>query len=166
MAHEGHLGIRKTKQLLRSKVWFPNIEIQVETLIKHSIACQASDVKTHKAPLIMSSMPSAPWNEISIDLKGPIKPNDEHLMVVIDDYSRFPLVETMTSITAAAIIKRLDTIFSIFGVPDYVRTDNGPAFRSKEFADFAQHMGFIHIKVTPLWPQANGLVESFMKNLG
>jgi hypothetical protein len=138
----------------------------VETLIKQCIACQATDVKTHKAPLIMSPMPSAPWEEISIDLKGPIKPNDEHLMVVIDDYSRFPLLETMTSITAATIIKRLDTIFSIFGVPDYVRTDNGPAFRSKEFADFAQHMGFIHIKVTPLWPQANGLVESFMKNLG
>jgi hypothetical protein len=114
----------------------------------------------------MSPMPSAPWEEISIDLKGPIKPNDEHLMVVIDDYSRFPLLETITSITAATIIKRLDTIFSIFGVPDYVRADNGPAFRSKEFADFAQHMGFIHIKVTPLWPQANGLVESFMKNLG
>ena len=35
-------------------------------------------------------------------------------MVVIDDYSRFPLVETMTSITAAAIIKRLDTIFLVF----------------------------------------------------
>jgi hypothetical protein len=87
-------------------------------------------------------------------------------MVVIDDYSRFPLLETMTSITAATIIKRLDTFFSIFGVPDYVRTDNGPAFRSKELADFAQHMGFIHIKVTPLWPQTNGLVESSMKNLG
>ena len=113
-AHEGHLGITKTKQLLRSKVWFPNIEIQVETIIKHCIACQAIDVKTHKAPLIMSPVPSAPWNEISIDLKGPIKPNDEHLMVVIDDYSRFPLVETMTSITAAAIIKRLDTIFLVF----------------------------------------------------
>ena len=27
-------------------------------------------------------------------------------------------------------------------------------------------MGFKHKKVTPLWPQANGLVESFMKNLG
>jgi hypothetical protein len=27
-------------------------------------------------------------------------------------------------------------------------------------------MGYIHINVTPLWPQANGLVESFMKNLG
>jgi hypothetical protein len=27
-------------------------------------------------------------------------------------------------------------------------------------------MGYIHIKVTPLWPQANGFVESFMKNLG
>jgi transposase InsO family protein len=51
-------------------------------------------------------------------------------------------------------------------VPDYVRTDNGPAFRSKEFTDIAQQLGFKHIKVTPLWPQANGLAESFMKNLG
>ena len=166
IAHEGHLGITKTKQLLRSKVWFPNIDVQVETMLKQCIACRATDVKTHTAPINMSPMPSAPWEEISIDLKGPIKPNDEHLMVVIDDYSRFPLLETLTSITAATIIKRLDTIFSIFGVPNYVRTDNGPAFRSKEFEDFSKHMGFIHIKVTPLWPQANGLVESFMKNLG
>jgi hypothetical protein len=34
IAHEGHLGIIKTKQLLRSKVWFPNIDIKVEMAIK------------------------------------------------------------------------------------------------------------------------------------
>ncbi len=67
IAHEGHLGITKTKQLLRSKVWFPNKDIQVETLIKQCIACQATNVKTHRAPLIRSPMPSAPWEEISID---------------------------------------------------------------------------------------------------
>ena len=103
IAHEGNLGITKTKQFLRSKVWFPNIDTQVEALIKQCIACQATDVKTHKAPILMSPMPSAPWEEISIDLKYPIKPNDEYLMVVIDDYSRFPLLETLTSITAATI---------------------------------------------------------------
>ena len=63
---------------------------------------------------------------------------------VIDDYSRFPLLETLTTTTAATIIKRLDNIFSIFSVPNYVRTDNGPAFRSKELEDFAKHMGFKH----------------------
>jgi hypothetical protein len=39
------------------------------TLLKQCIACQATDVKTHKAPLIMSSKRSAKWVEISIDLK-------------------------------------------------------------------------------------------------
>ena len=32
LAHEGHQGIVKTKQLLRQKVWFPNIDAQVELL--------------------------------------------------------------------------------------------------------------------------------------
>ena len=26
LAHEGHQGLRKTKELLRSKVWFPNMD--------------------------------------------------------------------------------------------------------------------------------------------
>jgi hypothetical protein len=141
IAHEGHLGITKTKQLLRSKVWFPNIDTQVEALIKQCIACQATDVQTHKAPIIMSPMPSAPWEEISIDLKGPIKPTDEHLIVVIDDYSRFPLLETLTTTTAATIIKSLDSIFSIFGVPNYVRTDNGP-FSKQRIRRFCKTYGF------------------------
>ena len=32
IAHEGHLGIVKTKKLLRSKVWFPNIDAMVKIL--------------------------------------------------------------------------------------------------------------------------------------
>jgi hypothetical protein len=86
-------------------------------------------------------MPSAPWEEISIDLKGPIKPTDEHLIVVIDDYSRFPLLETLTTTTAATIIKSLDSIFSIFGVPNYVRTDNGP-FSKQRIRRFCKTYGF------------------------
>jgi hypothetical protein len=41
-----------------------------------------------------------------------------------------------------------------------------PLFEAKNYEDFAKHIGFKHIKVTTLWPQANGLVESFVKNLG
>ena len=33
IAHEGHLGITRTKTLLRSKVWFPNINKLVDSLI-------------------------------------------------------------------------------------------------------------------------------------
>jgi hypothetical protein len=41
-----------------------------------------------------------------------------------------------------------------------------PLFEAKNYEDFAKHIGFKHIKVTTLWPQANGLVESFVQNFG
>ena len=33
IAHEGHLGMTKTKSLLRSKVWYPTMDRMVENII-------------------------------------------------------------------------------------------------------------------------------------
>ena len=40
IAHEGHLGIVKTKMLLRSKVWIPEMDKLVEKEIQGCLACQ------------------------------------------------------------------------------------------------------------------------------
>ena len=56
-------------------------------------------------------------------------------------------------------------VFATHGLPENITSDNGPPFQSKEFNDFMKMKGIIHHKVTPLWPQANGLMESFMKPL-
>ena len=37
LAHESHRGLKKTKQLLRSKVWFPNIDAKVEDMQHMSV---------------------------------------------------------------------------------------------------------------------------------
>ncbi|XP_033097625.1 uncharacterized protein K02A2.6-like [Anneissia japonica] len=86
-------------------------------------------------------------------------------MVVIDDYSRFPVIEVTKSTSAKSVIPKLDTIFATYGIPVTVRTDNGPPFNGGEFSQFAQYSGFKHRKVTPLWPRANGEVERMMRNL-
>jgi hypothetical protein len=44
IAHEGHLGIVKTKQLIRYRVWFPGIDKMVETEIKQCSACQLVNI--------------------------------------------------------------------------------------------------------------------------
>lgn len=46
-----------------------------------------------------------------------------------------------------------------------LKSDNGPPFSSKEFRNFAEEFNFHHRKIIPLWPQANGGVERFMKTL-
>ena len=44
-------------------------------------------------------------------------------------------------------------------------SDNGPPFFSHAFSEFAARCGFEHRKISPLWPRANGAVESIMKKL-
>ena len=80
------------------------------------------------------------------------------LLLVVDDYSRFPFVEPVSSTSASAVIPKLDQLFSTFGAPRVVKSDNGPQFTGEEFTKFACVLGFKHRKVTPLWPRANGEV--------
>ena len=60
---------------------------------------------------------------------------------------------------------QLEDIFSTFGIPQVLKSDNGPPFNGQEFAKFCTFFGIKHRKVTPLWPQANGQVENFMRNV-
>ncbi|XP_014664198.1 PREDICTED: uncharacterized protein K02A2.6-like [Priapulus caudatus] len=163
IAHEGHQGITKTKALLREKVWFPSIDRLTERTVRDCLSCQMNAVEHAKEPLKMTELPQLPWSEVSVDFAN--LPSGEHMLVVIDDYSRFVEVEIVSSTAASLVIPKLDRIFSSFGVPTVVRTDNGPPFNRAEFSKFAQYLGFQHRKVTPRWPQANGEVERFMKTL-
>jgi transposase InsO family protein len=86
-------------------------------------------------------------------------------MVIIDDYSRYVIVESVPSLTAKDIIPVLDKVLSQFGVPDVIKWDNGPPFNSSAFTDFARYKGFRHRKITPLWPLANAEAERFMRTV-
>ncbi|KAL8562268.1 hypothetical protein ACOMHN_037224 [Nucella lapillus] len=162
IAHEGHQGIVKTKQLLREKVWFPHIDRQVKDAVKSCLACLSTIPDHHSEPQRMTPLPMNPWSEVSIDFCGPF-PSGDFLLVVVDAYSRFPEIEILSSTSARATIPKLDSIFARHGVPDIVKSDNGPPFSSHEFKQFANQLGFKHRKVTPLWPQANGGVEKCMQ---
>ena len=44
-AHEGHQEIVKTKQLLRSKIWYPQMDREIELLIQNCLPCQPAALK-------------------------------------------------------------------------------------------------------------------------
>ena len=56
-------------------------------------------------------------------------------------------------------------IFSSFGIPQVIKSDNGPPFNGQSFRDFTHELGFCHRKITPHWPCINGEVERFMRTL-
>ena len=65
----------------------------------------------------------------------------------------------MSSTTATATIQQLRMIFSHFGLPETLVSDNGPQFSSEEFRSFCRVNGIHHILVTPYHPSSNGMVE-------
>lgn len=164
LAHEGHQGIVKTKQLLREKFWFPGLDKQAEQLISHCTPCQSSTPKTEHQPQQMSELPQGPWQKVALDFCGPF-PSGDYLLVILDEYSRFPFVEIMSSTSANKTVPLIDKVFSTVGIPTEVKSDNGPPFSDKEFLDFAQYLGLHHRKITPYWPQGNAEVERFMRTL-
>jgi hypothetical protein len=116
LAHEGHQGVVKTKSLLREKVWFPSIDKLVEKKVESCCAFFISTPESKREPLKMSPLPKAPWSEVSMDFAE--LPNSEYLLIITDDYSRYPVVETVKSTSANTVIPRVDKMFSEFGIPD------------------------------------------------
>ena len=158
LAHEGHQGIVKTKERLRTKVWWPGIDRQAELKCKTCHGCQIVSQLAAPPPVKSTPLPSSPWEHSAADLLGPL-PTGESLLVTVDYYSRYFEVDILHSTTSKVIISRLRTQFARHGIPHSLRTDNGPQFVSDEFRQFLSEMGIQHRRNTPLWPLANGQVE-------
>ncbi len=80
-------------------------------------------------------------------------------LVVVDYFSRYPEIQKLSSTTSHNIIKALKTIFSRFGIPETVISDNGPQYASHEFTEFAEAYDFSHVTSSPLFAQSNGQAE-------
>ena len=111
LAHQGYMGITKTKMLIREKMCFPFIDKFTQEQIKHCLPCQATGKASSKEPMASSTLPPRPWHTSKTDSKGRL-PSGEYLLIVYDCYSRFPVVEFVKSTSAVAVIPKFDRIFS------------------------------------------------------
>ena len=135
LAHEGHQGIVRTKQRLRCSVWWPGVDVEVERLVRSCHACQIVSVGNPPEPACPSELPSGPWQDLNPDLCGPF-PGGENLLVVVDRYSKWVEVETLSSTTTQDITVRLEKIFGSHGFPLTLTTDNARNLTSAEFDNF------------------------------
>ena len=167
LAHEGHQGETKTKKLLRAKLWFPGLDRRIEKKVQECLGCQATTSVPHRDPLQPTTLPERPWSKVDMDFWGPT-PSGQYLLLIIDEYSKYPEVEFVSSTSAEAVIPHIDKVFSTHGFPDKVKTDGGPPFNGTGSHGYYQYMKWAGVesrRVSPDDPEANGLAENFMKNI-
>ncbi len=56
-------------------------------------------------------------------------------------------------------------MFSAYGLPEQLVSDNGPQFIAEEFAEFMRNNGVKHSRSAPYHPSSNGLAERFVQSL-
>ncbi|NXL78447.1 POK6 protein, partial [Leptocoma aspasia] len=56
-------------------------------------------------------------------------------------------------------VRHLLSAFSVLGVPKVIKTDNGPAYTSREFADYLQEWGIQHKFGIPYSPSGQAIIE-------
>jgi len=164
LAHRGHGGMEKMKNFIRRHCYFPLVAKMVTETVKHCAGCRANSGSTTVQPIKPTVLPEEEWSLVAIDFTSKL-PSNEYILVAIDEYSRYPICHITKGLTSAQTIAVLRKIFAELGVPNTIKSDNGPAFKSKEFKAFATEMGFTHQKSIPVHPPSNGNVERFMTNI-
>ena len=130
---------------------------QVEQFVKACYPCQLVAPRAKPEPIRSTELPEGPWTDIAIDLLE--IPGGNHLLVTVDNFSRWPEVILLRKTDAKHVITAMEGMFRTHGLPVSVRSDNGPPFTPNEFETFLQYLGIEHKKGVPYWPQSNGEVE-------
>lgn len=161
--HMGHLGVVKMKALARSFVWWPKIDQDIEQVAMKCSGCQQVQNEPARAPLHPWEWPASTWQRIHVDFAGPFM--GTNFLVVVDAFSKWPEVFTMSSTTTSQTITVLRDLFARTGVPEQLVSDNGPQFTSEEFQTYLKRNGIRHITSAPWHPATNGQAERFVQSL-
>ena len=131
--HECHPGMCRMKALARSFLWWPGIDPDIEERVRLCDVCTQVHHSFKAVPLLLWPWSTEPWQRIHVDyaeVKG------QQFLLVVDSHSKWMEVFPMRSTTADATIEVLRALFSRYGLPLEVVSDNGPQFVAREFQTF------------------------------
>ena len=81
---------------------------------------------------------------------------------IVDEYTRECLtLKVNRSITSEDVIDTLVELFAMRGVPQHIRSDNGPEFIAKAIRRWTEQLGIETLYIEPGAPWENGYAESF-----
>ena len=84
------------------------------------------------------------------------------IMTVIDEYSRECLALVVDrNIKSDDVLDCISNLFLIYGVPEHIRSDNGPEFTAKLVREWLKRIGVKTLFIEPGSPWENGYNESF-----
>ena len=153
--HQGHQGIQKCRLRARAAVWWPGWSRDVSTMVNNCHSCSKQRHVPHE-PMLATPLPEYPWQKVGSDF---FQIKNDHYLLLVDYFSRYPEVVKLVSTTSACVIAALKSIFARHGIPEKLISDNGPQYDSDDFREFAAKYQIQHDTSSPYYPQGNAQAE-------
>ena len=84
------------------------------------------------------------------------------MLTIIDEYTRECLAILVgRRLTSEDVINQLFNLFILRGIPEHIRSDNGPEFTAKAIRKWLERLGIKTLFIEPGSPWENGYIESF-----
>ena len=126
----------------------------------------------HTEPFITCTTSNRVW---SADFKGQFRMGSGELcypLTITDNYSRFLLCcQGLLEPKGNAVIRYFERVFKEYGLPDAIKTDNGPPFASTALGGLSKlsiwwlQLGILPERIEPGNPQQNGRHERMHRTL-
>ncbi|KAJ8375478.1 hypothetical protein SKAU_G00060580 [Synaphobranchus kaupii] len=148
--------------------WLPKVSEELTPFYRPACLVSGKTGPPTPPPLQPLNWPDEPWTHLQLNICGELRGVPHHqrfLVVVYDLHSKWPEVTTIGSVTTRVITDFLEALFSRWGTPTTITTDNGPQFISAEFAAFLGGRGVKHIRTALYHPEANRGVERMNQTL-
>ena len=84
------------------------------------------------------------------------------MLTLVDEYTRECLaIDVARKLTSDEVLERLSWLMATRGVPEHIRSDNGPEFTATVVRQWLKNVGVKTLFIEPGSPWENGYVESF-----
>ncbi|XP_026824407.1 uncharacterized protein K02A2.6-like [Ooceraea biroi] len=151
------------KQLSRNFCWWPQIDKDIEAITKNCTACNLFSNNPSRKIKHHWEAASQPFERIHIDFAGPFL--GYIFLILVDAYTKWPEVHIVKNMSTPNTIDKCREIFTVFGLPQTLVSDNGRTFIAEEFSDFLKNNGIRHRRTAPYHPATNGLAERFVQTM-
>ncbi|WP_413462954.1 IS3 family transposase [Leptospira noguchii] len=152
-----HDFIRKEARVNHKRIYRLYVELGLKYRIKQRR-------KRLPLPTVPKLLPGAFGERWSMDFMSDSLYSGRRFRIlnIIDDYGRLAIAtQPEFSIPSERVVRILNEVIEVYGLPKQIVVDNGPEFTSKSFLKWTQEKGIdIHF-TTPGKPTENAFIESF-----
>jgi len=172
LADVGHLGQHRMQELIKRTYWWPGLKEDVKKYVQGCVKCQQNKVQHQKkaGELHPLEIPEGPWQDISIDMIGPLPRSNEMdaILVIVDRFTKMIRLKTTTTNLSSEEVAKIyrDEIWKIRGIPKTILNNCGPQFTSKFMEDLTRVLGTKRKLSTAYHPQTDGQTERINQEIG